>query len=150
MSPLFILKDFIFSAVSAGAFAILFNIPRKEIVHTSVSGAVGWLIYIAFFKILQMETIGVFVGAVSVAFISRVLSYKRLIPSTIYLTPALIPLVPGTEMYYIADGLLRNDMYYTFLHTVRAIKFAGAIALAILILYSVPDRYFNMFRKKNP
>lgn len=150
MSLFHFIKDFIFSAISAAAFAVLFNAPRKEILYTAVSGAVGWLIYVAFFRILAMETTGVFIGAVAVALISRILSYIRLTPSTIYLAPALIPLVPGTEMYYIAEGLLKNDMYYTFYHSVRALKFAGVIALAILIIYSMPDRYFYMFRRKNP
>jgi len=142
-------RDFILSAIASAAFAVLFNAPRREIIYTAFAGGIGWILYIGFFRVFEMEMFGAFIGSVIVAYISRVLSYRRLVPSTIYLAPALIPLVPGTEMYYIADGLLRNDMYYTFAHTVRAIKFAGAIAIAILIVYSIPSRYFYMFKKRN-
>lgn len=149
MSFFHILSDFLFSAIATGAFGVVFNIPRREIICTSILGAVGWTIYIVLFKDFGMETAGVFIGAIIVALFSRILSYRRLIPSTIYLIPAIIPLVPGTEMYYIAEGLLKNDMYYTFTHTVRALKFAGVIAIAILLIYSMRDKYFYLFRKKN-
>lgn len=144
-----LITDFIFAAVSSLSFAILFNAPRNKILHCAFGGGMAWVIYIAIFNHTHIESLGVFAGALFVAAFSRVCSHMFDMPFTLFFVPSIIPLVPGSQMYNIMRGILENRMYYAFLQMVKALKFAGIIMAAFIIVYLLPPQVFFFRHNRN-
>ena len=137
-----IFTDFIFSGMASVAFAILFNAPRRKIIYCAICGGFAWIIYMGLFKITDVESLGVFISSLFVAAFSRVCAHRFNMPFTLFFVPSIIPLVPGSQMYNIMKGILQNDMYYAFSQTVKAIKFAGMIMAAFMIVFLLPPYMF--------
>lgn len=144
-----IFTDFIFAGITSLSFAILFNAPRKKIPYCTVCGGFSWVIYIWLYNKTGIESLGVFVAALFVAAFSRVCSHKFDMPFTLFFVPSVIPLVPGSQMYNIMKGILQNDMYYAFLQTVKALKFAGIIMASFIIIFLLPPAFFFFRHSRN-
>ena len=71
-------------------------------------------------------------------------------PSIVFLIPGVIPLVPGALMYKTMKGVLDLNIYDTFIEAVKAIQFAGLIAVAIVIVFSLPYSVFEIGKQKKP
>ncbi len=141
--------QFFLAWISSFGFAILFNCPRKELFACGVCGGFAWVIYTFIYLSTINEPFGVFVGAVAAAALSRIFSYRHKAPSTVFLIPGVIPLVPGSQMYSTMKAVLSINIYDTFLEAIKALQFAGLIALAIILIFSLPYKYFEVGKQRD-
>lgn len=129
-------------------FAVLFSAPRKELIYCGFSGAAGWL----FFEILSTYYLNglfpTFIAAMAATAVSRLFSFKRKQPITIYLIAGIIPFVPGAGIYYTMYHILMNDTASAVNYGVETVKTAGIISLGIVIIMSLPYQLFKLERKK--
>lgn len=140
--------NFALAMAAAAGFAIIFNAPKKELIHCGVTGAMGWVIYFLSMTFTESATVSTFLGALSLAACSRLFSYTRKAPSTLFLIPGIIPLVPGTNMYNTMKAVLENNLYTSYMEAIKALKLAGAIALGIILIFTLPYKAFEIFSPK--
>ncbi|MGE4283893.1 MAG: threonine/serine exporter family protein [Clostridia bacterium] len=118
-------------------FAVVFNAPKKSIFITGINGCIGWLIYSYFYNTYHSPILGSFLGALAVGILSEYLARYFKMPATIFLTSGIIPLVPGTGLYYTMLRLVL-DQYSDAAHmAIETIFIAGSIAAAIAISSSL-------------
>lgn len=144
------IAQFFLAAAAAAGFAVIFNCPRQKVYLGGFCGGVAWVVYSFVYVSTINELLGVFFGAVAAAVLSRVLSYRHMAPSTLFLIPGIVPLVPGSLMYKTMKGVLETNIYDTFIEASRAIKFAGVIAVAIVLVFSLPYSVFEIGKQKKP
>ncbi len=139
------------SAVAFAAcffFSITFNTPKRELVFCGFTGALGWFIYCIVVHGFNGDPVtGSFFGALALTASCRFLSHIKQAPSTIYLIPGILPLVPGSQIYNTMYGILDGDMVYSYTQGVLTAKLAGVIALGVMIILSLPYACFNFIRK---
>lgn len=129
-------------------FSLTFNTPKKELPFCGFTGAVGWCIYcIVVYGFKGDTVIGSFLGAATLTASCRFLSHIRQAPSTLYLIPGILPLVPGSYIYNTMYGILDGDMVYSYTQGVLTAKIAGVIALGVMIILSLPYSCFNFIKK---
>ncbi|HHT73324.1 MAG TPA: threonine/serine exporter [Firmicutes bacterium] len=120
--------------IAAAAFALIYRVPRGEIVHCGLVGAGGWLVFSS--ARLIGEVGAYFLASAAVALISEVLARQRYQPVIVYLIPGVIPLVPGGMAYTTMMHFLHNE-YGAGLELMAATFFAaGAIAGGITVVSS--------------
>ena len=130
-------------------FSILFNVPKKELLMCGITGAVGWLVFQGTLIIVPSADIaGILFGAMAVTCISRVLSFARKIPVTVYMIPGIIPLVPGAGLYYTMFHAAMGENTEALLRGIETLRNAGVIAVGILITLSLPPRLFSFIIRK--
>ena len=127
-------------------FAIIFNAPKGELIFCGLTGAVGWLLYLIVSGMTDSSVFATFVAAVAVTISSRYLSHFRYAPSTLYLIPGIIPLVPGAGVYYTMFELLNGEMYASYVKGIETLKLAGAIALGIIVILALPYSIFTSIK----
>ena len=140
----------ILCTIAVIGFAIIFNVPRRELIFCGLAGAAGWT---AFTLIITFTAgtaiISTFVAAMTVTIFARILSTLRKMPSTLYIIPGIIPLVPGSllyaTMFYVVNGYHGQAM----VQGVEALAIAGVIALGLLVIFSLPRKLFY-FKIKVP
>lgn len=133
---------------ATAAFAILFYLPKKYLIHAGMTGAFGWVIYLMVKDVNNDKVLANFIATLFVALISHVLARVYKTPVTMFLIPGVIPLVPGAGMYQIVQSIVDNALEQTSYYFFQTIQMAGAIALGIFII----DTVFRMAKpllKKN-
>jgi len=127
----------LYAFICTTGFAILFNIPKKNIVQSGITGALGWLVYVNAQTVLESIVFSAFVGAFVVGIVGEVFAriYKE--PGTIFVVPGIIPLVPGYGLYYAMLKSVENDYAAAVQSGLETVLVAIAIACAIISTTSI-------------
>ena len=142
--------QFVLAFLASLGFAVVFNCPKKACFTSGIGGGFAWVIYVYIYLKTMNEVLGIFVASLFAAAFSRFFSYRHMEPSTVFLLPGVIPLVPGSTMYTTMKGILESNIYETFMEATKALKFAGVIAIAIMIVFVLPYSYFAIGKQKKP
>jgi len=130
-------------------FSILFNVPKKELLMCGIAGAAGWFVFRTTLNIVPDAAVaGIFLATITIACISRLLSFARKMPVTVYMIPGIIPLVPGAGIYYTMFHAIMGENTEALLRGMETLRNAGVIAVGILIILSMPPKIFSFIRKK--
>jgi uncharacterized membrane protein YjjB (DUF3815 family) len=122
---------------AAALFALLFRTPARLILPASVAAVAGYALSMWTGARMNAEWAGIFFGSLLSALIGEWLATRLRAPATIFLTVAVIPMVPGAGLYNTMLALVQNryaDAAATGSNTMLA---AGAIALGLSIAASV-------------
>jgi len=136
-----ILQQLILSFVGTIGFSIIFNVPQKELVFCGIGGAIGWMLYVLVSGNMDDPLLGVFLGAMAVTCVARILSVRRKMPVTIYMIPGIIPLVPGAGIYFTMFHIVIGENNQALLRGIQTLSTAGVIAVGLLIVLSLPRRF---------
>lgn len=103
-----ILRDFLICIPATVFFAILFRVPSRAIPVSAVLGGAGYAIYELTSPLLGSVIAGYFIGTLAMAVASEILARVMKMPATIFIVPAIIPIVPGIGLYntmmYLVEG----------------------------------------------
>ena len=100
-------------------------------------GAVSWGAYILL-KDPVGPVVATFAATCVIVLLSRVFAVIRKCPTTLLLVPGIIPLAPGSAIYYTAYYFVRNDTAKAGEYGFMTIKLALAIVLGIIVVIAVP------------
>ena len=146
---LLILLQFSFSFLTATAYAIITNVPRKALFFCGLSGATGWLLYWAILSFDGINVLGTLIGSLGVATISYLFSKNLKLPVTIFNIPGMVPLVPGGLAYQAVRNLAIGNYEVASHSAVQAVMIAGAIALGLILSELFNHSIRNFKEKRN-
>ena len=88
-------------------FSLVFNIQLKDLGFAAIGGVIVRIFYILFqLAFPQYRFLFVALAAFFAAVYSEIVATIRKEPSTLYLYPSVIPLIPGDLFYYAALGIV--------------------------------------------
>ncbi|SDZ16382.1 Uncharacterized membrane protein YjjB, DUF3815 family [Proteiniborus ethanoligenes] len=134
---MFFLKQFIYALLSTVGFAVFFNIPKDAVFISSLSGAIGWTVYLVSKSTFSSPIAGTFLAAVSVGLLGEFMAKRFRKPATIFIIPGIVPLVPGAGMYYTMLAIIEKDFTNAANLGSEAIFIALSIAIGVIIPSSV-------------
>lgn len=118
------------------AFSVLMETPKRFLVHSGITGAVGWLVYLVVSE--KMGIIwGNFISALVIAYISHYFARRLKTPVTLFLISGILTLVPGAAMYRTGYELFMGNRQAAAMYLSQTAQIAGVIALAIFVIDSV-------------
>lgn len=127
-------------ALGAFGFALIAHIRLKHLLSATLGGLLSW----AAFLLVQVPTGNVFLGSLVASVLvyawSELMARVEKAPVTIFLVPGILPLLPGSFLYYTMNALL-NDDKEAFTHygnTTIAVTIGiacGVVAASIVITY---------------
>lgn len=128
-----IIKQFLLSFMSTVGFSILYSCPKDTIGYSALAGSAGWTAYYVTSNFLNSTVTGTFIGALTVGILGQVLSRLNKKPATLFITPGIIPLVPGAGMYYTMFSLIEKDFHMAANKGLETFFIAAAISIGIII-----------------
>ena len=136
----------ILTLMATTGFSVVFNIQLKDIVFAAIGGVIVRLVYILFqFIIPDYPFVFTTIAAFCAALYSEILANIRKEPSTLYLYPSIIPLIPGDSFYYAALGIVwGNTSLLTTYGPTLALSLVG-ISLGFVLCSSVVH-YIRKFK----
>ncbi len=146
MSPLELVLQVVSAFIGVVAVAVIFQVPKKNLVLAGVTGAAGWFLELVVEGVSGNALLSYFLAAFLVAILSQIFARVSKAPVTLYLVTGILPLVPGVGMYRTVYYLLQSDHVRTGYYLSYTLQIAGMIALAIFVVDSCFKRLYE--RKK--
>lgn len=143
---MYLLYQFILSFFATAGFAIYFNAPISSVIPTGIVGALSWSLYYIASDYLNQKIIGAFLAAFLVGFLGEKLAIKLKKPATVFITPGIVPLVPGAGMYYTMLYLVEKDFVMAAGQGTETFFVAASIAIGI-ITSTIFSRATKIFKK---
>ena len=127
-----IVLNLVYCFVASLFFALIMNAPKKTLISTSISASLGYFIHI--YSSTLNETLGFFAGTVFVAMMGEILARKFKMPATIFIFPAVIPIVPGVGLYQTMLALVQNNITSALEIGTNTILNIAAMAVAMALV----------------
>lgn len=144
------LLELVAAAVGTVGFSILFQVAPRHFPFCGLVGAIGWLVY----RLVQWSSdstpLATFLATLVLTACARWFSTLRRTPTLVFLLSGIFTLVPGAYIYYTAYYIFMNQPDEAVAQAYTTLMFAVAIALGILVGYSLPARLFGWRRNVNP
>ena len=105
-----LLRAMISGFLGAAGFGALLHAPRKGILCGSAIGALGYTAYWLIFQLSGSELPAMFVGALLAAVLGQLAARKLHMISTVFVTIAILPLVPGIGLFRSMSALGQGNM----------------------------------------
>lgn len=145
-----LLLELIAAAVGTVGFSILFQVSPRHFPYCGLVGSIGWLVY----RLVQWGSgstaLATFLATLILTACARWFSTLRRTPTLVFLLSGIFTLVPGAYIYYTAYYIFMGAPDQAAASATTTLMFAAAIALGILVGYSLPGRLFGWRRDVNP
>lgn len=133
-------------ALGSVGFAIVFNTKGKRLGFFFLGGALAWAVYLLCVHNGANMFVGLMFATITAGLSSEILARVIHAPVLISLVPMLVPLIPGSDLYYCMDALIRSDKETFLVRGTSAITAAGAIGLGIICTTALSHIVFSIAR----
>lgn len=118
-------------------FNILFNLRGRKLWLASFGGLLSWTVVLLLDTWLPSETMRFFLGSATGALYGEILARVEKTPTTTFLVPSVIPLIPGSALYYTMNYALNKQWSLFGQQTFYTLTLAGALAVGIIAVTTV-------------
>lgn len=113
-------------------FNILFHIRGRKLLLATLGGVISWTVFLLAAPVLPGEAIRYFLAAAVITIYGEIFARLEKTPTTTFLVPSAVPLIPGSALYYTMNYALNrqweafgNQAFYT-------LELAVSLALGII------------------
>ncbi|MBR5534199.1 MAG: threonine/serine exporter family protein [Ruminiclostridium sp.] len=139
------MTEHIIQIVAAGlgtaGFALFFSVNRRHLVLASLGGMLSWLLYLAAWEQGAGVFLSTLLSAACICLWSEILARIRKAPANIFLLPGIVPLLPGSALYYTMEGIVGGDMA----QVMEKGSEAGAVAVGIAAGIILGSELFRLY-----
>ena len=136
----------LFIVVACVGFTMVFGARGRSIVYSAIGGGVTWIIYMMVYAYTGSVFESTFAGAIFVAAYAYIISRLTRIPETVFFTICVVPLLPGSYLYYTALGAVSRDL--EMLASQGSLLFITCISISIGFLFvDVAHIYIDSIRR---
>lgn len=112
-------------------YALVANVPRRLYLPAALGGVLGWGMYLLLRGRLDSTFYQLLLTSAAVAAYAELCAKCFRAPATIFLIPGLIPLVPGTYIYYMMLALVQEELAVMWENAKLTAEWAFGIATGI-------------------
>ncbi len=113
-------------------FNLLFNLRGKKLWLATLGGVISWAVFLALEPLFPDEALRYFFATAVVTAYGEVLARVERTPTTTFLVPSVIPLIPGSALYHTMNYAL-NKQWAEFAHQAfYTLQLALSLAVGII------------------
>ena len=109
-------------------FALLFGLRRRYVLPAAVGGMLSWAVYLLLSRFLPSAFLSCLVASACAVLYAELLARLLRSPATVFVIPAVIPLVPGSSLYYAMSCVVQRDFAAAREYGMTTLEFSLAIA----------------------
>lgn len=129
--------------LGAAGFALLYNIRGKRFVFAALGGLLAIAAYVALRFVLDNEILNYFICSLSVSLYAEIMARVLKTPTTTFVITGLIPLIPGSSLYYTMTGAFSGNLNSFIEKGLYTLGLAGALAAGIIVTLGVAKVVFT-------
>ncbi|MBO5040914.1 MAG: threonine/serine exporter family protein [Clostridia bacterium] len=143
---IYYLRDFVACFGATIFYCIIMQLPKKALWISSLSSALTYIVFRTAFLSIESEYMGYLAASCFAALSAEVLARACKMPATIFIFPAVIPLVPGLGLYRTMLCLVRSDMSGFASEGTKTLIISGIIAVTVAVV----NAFFRSILKRKP
>ena len=124
-------------------FNILFNIRGRKLVLATLGGLISWAFFLALELVFPSEALRYLISAAMITVYGEILARQEKTPTTTFLVPSIIPLIPGSALYYTMNYAVRGMNEQFAVQGLHTAAIAGIIAVGILLASTTVRMYYT-------
>lgn len=123
------------AGLGAGGYSILFNIRRDKLLYASAGGSLAWIIYVLASQFITTNAfITNMLAAAFATLYSEMLARIKKAPTTVFLIPSIMPMIPGGGLFYTMSAVISNNTVLFEKYFVMTIETALGISIGIMFM----------------
>ena len=142
---IYYLRDIVACFGATIFYCIIMSLPKKALWMSSLSSALTYIIYRVVFLSIDSEYMGYLAASCFAALSAEVLARACKMPATIFIFPAVIPLVPGLGLYRTMLCLVQSDMNGFASEGTKTLIISGIIAVTVAVVNAF---FRNILKRK--
>lgn len=127
----------LFATLATFGFGIIFNIRGKNLFFSAIAGGISWGTYLFCLELNPSLILANFIASVVLTICSELFARILKTPVTSILISGLIPLVPGSGIYYTMYYILEKNMEQAIFKGAETLFIAGALSFGIVVVSSI-------------
>jgi uncharacterized membrane protein YjjP (DUF1212 family) len=127
-------------------FGLMFNMHGRGIPFALLGSIISWPVCVLCMRLGVSEPIAYLFGAAASSFYAEIMARIRKFPATSYLMCALVPLIPGSGIYYTMDYIRRGMLSEAYDKGMATAAIAGCMAIGVLLV-STMFRMWGVWKK---
>ena len=120
-------------------FSILFGLRRRYLFAASLGGLLVWGVYLIMEGLLQTPFLSNLLAAAFAVLYAEALARILKSPATLFVVPGIVPLAPGSSLYYTMSSAVGEDLALTRVYGMQTLKAALAIAAGISFVLALRE-----------
>lgn len=138
----------ILAAVATTSFGVFFNVRGVNLIISGLNGGLGYCLYNMLVTNGSESYVGMFFASLAMAIFAEFAARLRKSPATIFLAPALVPIVPGGRLFNFVLHLLEGNNSLAVVDGIYTLLESGAIAVGIIVVSSVTKVIVRSLNKR--
>lgn len=126
------LEQLVTSFVASAGFAVLFNVPGRNIGYCGLVGMIGWAIYTALLHLPADPILATLAASFAVTVLSQLLAKLCKAPIILFSVSGIVPLVPGGVAYDAMRNVVQNQYDVAVQKAFEVFTLSGAIAFGLV------------------
>lgn len=128
-------------------FNLLFHIRGKKLLFATLGGTISWSVFLLLGAWLPDEALRYFLATAVITVYGEVLARIMKTPTTTFLVPSIIPLIPGSALYYTANYALNKDWGAFLQKAFYTLQLAVCLAAGIIAVTTLMRLLTVLIRK---
>ncbi|MBQ6774475.1 MAG: threonine/serine exporter family protein [Synergistaceae bacterium] len=120
-------------------FALVFGMRASHLFYASFGGFISWAVYLAVYSASHNEFFACLVASIAAMLYAEFMARVRKCPATLFIIIAIIPLVPGSSLYYAMSNAVLGDIEAAAFYADQTLKWVLAIAGGISFVTAVHE-----------
>jgi uncharacterized membrane protein YjjB (DUF3815 family) len=137
----------LFATIGTLGFAVGSNIRGWKLLYTSLGGALSWGCYLYVLHQSHALLLSIFLGSLLVAIYSEILGRLFRVPITVFVVCGIIPLVPGSVIYYAMSQYVQGNFMKAMRLSMQALLIAGTISISIAVVSTFANIFQELKRR---
>lgn len=133
------------SALGCVGFALYFMAKPDKLPLAFLGGGLAWALYLLAYRYYPSVFAANAVAAAGVCLYSECMSRIVKAPANVFMITSVIPLLPGSYLYYAIAGLMSQDMAQFYDYGARALHTTLGIEGGFLVAYFVFTRLWSVW-----
>ncbi len=129
--------------LGAVGFALLYNIRGKRLIFAALGGLLAVVFYVVFGLFIENEILNYFICSLAVSLYAEIMARVLKTPTTTFIITSLIPLIPGSSLYYTMTNAFSGDLNSFIEKGLYTLGLAGALAAGIIVIFGVVKVIFR-------
>lgn len=136
-------------ALGTLGFAILFHLRGKKMLLSVLGGFLSWGIFLILEPLFAGEATRYLLSSAVITVYSEILARLMKTPTTTFLVPSFIPLIPGGALYYTMNYALNKQWSQFAQQAFYTLQLALSLAVGIIAITTVVRLITGVITKRN-
>ncbi len=136
------------AALGSVGFAMIFRLRARLLPLAALGGLLNWGIYLLLFYLTGNLFLSSILASAAAAVYAELLARRLRAPTTLFFVPAVIPSIPGSNLYYTMQGAVTGDFAAVAENALLTLEWAFAIAGGISIVTVAFSVYKGIRQKR--